>query len=204
MAGLYQTCADYLEAIKREFVLDEAATPYTVWPNADRIGAINEARNIIAAEMFCLPTTNTITTIAGTAAYDLATSRSTKLVYVDEVYYASRKLYRTTNYGDIVPGTANGTPLAYYVDPQNKYLYLSPPPATVKTVLCRTFSEPSEMTAGGDAEVIPHQFRDMVVSYALAKGFDRDGISDGVSRSGEFKTEFNEQFKRALKWKRVM
>lgn len=203
MSLLYTTCTDYLEAIKREFVLDTAATPYTIWPNSDRIGSINEGRNILAAELLCLPTTNTITTIAGTVAYDLST-RSSRLVYVEEVWYATHKVFRTSSFGDIIPGASSGTPYVYYIDAQNKYIHFQPPPSTAKTVTCRTYVLPAEFTAGGDSETLPQPVRDLVVSYALAKGFERDGIADGVNRSNYYKQEFQEGIKRAKRWKRVI
>lgn len=203
MSVLYSTCADYLEAIKREFVLDTSATPYTIWSQTDRIGSVNEARNVLAQELLCIPTTNTIATVAGTVAYDL-TSRNSKLVYVHEVFYASRKLFRSNNFDDVVPGASRASCTSYYVDNQNKYIHLIPPPPTVKTVYCRTFSLPSEFTATSDSEVIPHQYRDLVVSYALAKGFERDGISDGVNRSNYYKSEFNEGLKRVKKHRRLV
>jgi len=203
MAGLYSTCTDYLDAIKRKFVLDNAASPYTVWPHADRIGAINEARNIIAEELLCIPTNNTITTTTGTVAYDLST-RNSKLVYVHEVFYASRKLHRSNNFDDVIPGVANGTCTSYYVDAQNKYIHLIPPPPTVKTVYCRTFSVPSEFTTGGDTELLPCNYRDLIVPYALSKGFERDGIVDGVQKSSYYNAEFAEGMKRVKKYRRIM
>jgi hypothetical protein len=103
-----------------------------------------------------------------------------------------------------VPGAAAGTCTSYYVDSQNKYIHLIPPPPTVKTVYCRTFSIPAEFTGGADAEILPNNYRDMVVPYALSKGFERDGIVDGVQKSSYYNAEFADGMKRAVKYKKVI
>lgn len=205
MAIKYRYLKDYLSAIRRSFVVDrdQFGSAELIFSEADRIEAINEARNVIAVELLCIPSSNTVTLVTGTKYYDL-TSRNSRLVYVDEVYHASRKLYRTNNYADILPGASNSTPLTYYIDPQNHYIWLQPPPSTVKTLSCRTFSLPTEFTGANDAETIPNQFREMVVQYTLSKGFERDDIKDGLAKSQFYRKQFEDNLNRAKKWRRVI
>lgn len=207
MASLYTNLAGYLAGVKREFVLDNASTPYTIYPEADRIAEINEAREEISMETLCIPTRNTVTTIVGTQSYDL-TSRNSKLVYVDFVTYGTKKLeglYNRDDYYFIRTLTENATPENFYVDEGNKYLYLSPPPSAATTCYVYSFSVPSILVSGSATaeSEIPVPYRKAVVSYALWKGYSRDGIVDGLTKADYYKKQFYEEMARAKARKKV-
>lgn len=207
MSVTYEDIHDYMDAIVDEFPHDDTATPYTVWPLTARVRAINEARERIAEYTETIPMVDSFTTAAGTYQYDI----NTNMYVVDRVELKDgselTKLIgnRDGMWSRSLSDTA--TPTYYYVEEDGMHMDLIPPPSGIATVYVYGKALPDAMTwtnvgatlATTSKELqIPVHLRKHVVTWALAKGYDRDGIVDGKARADGYKKQFFDEMKVAV------
>lgn len=200
MALQYRYLKDYLNAIKRRFYVDSDAiqTDELAYPEQDRIADINTAREEIAAELLCSATRGSFATTAGTIVYDL-TAMSTRLIQVDNIYYATTKLERNVLRKDDQWGrslTDRGTPEYYYVDEAQKYCHLLPTPDTAATCHVFYYQIPTALTGLSSTETtIPIQYRHLPELYALWRAYEK--VPNAASKAMYYMKRYEVELEKA-------
>lgn len=186
MALQYRYLKDYLAAVKRRFYVDPDAfgSGDQIYSEAERVDDLNTAREEIASELLCSATRGSFTTVAGTTVYDL-TSMSTRLILVDNVFYATTKLERNMLRADDQWArslTDTATPEYYYIDEAQQRIHLTPSPDAVGTVRVYYYQIPQKLTSFASSETtIPIQYRHLPELYALWRGYEK--VPNGASKA---------------------
>lgn len=200
---MYTSMTDYLNGFKRMFVLDNASTPVVI-SATDRLSLLNEARDEIAMELMCVPTTATKQSTVGTRTYTLS-SFNTYLTYVDAVYYGSKELIAMRTRKEYYFSTfltTNAEPDYYYIDEQVKNLKLMPPPDKATKLTIFGYSIPATLSATGSESAIPYLARRAVVPYALWRAYERDDLHEAnqetaIKSAISWKSKYEQEIARA-------
>jgi hypothetical protein len=191
---VFSTLADYLAGIIRGFPHDDP-TPHKVFPLADRIDAINEAREEIAEELLCvIKSAASITaTVIGQGAYTLASTDNIMLVDAVECngdLLQKRELLDDRLWSQISNDSADrGAPLYWWTDRSTQTIYLFPKPDAANPLTIRGYGIPDPLQQGSTAELVANgTFDSDVASWSVTDGaissvgaecrIDSDGVAE--------------------------
>lgn len=151
---------------------------------------LNEAQGRVSrmVDVPALHSTGSISTVAGTAAYSLAST----FLRMDRVYYTDMEwvIYpmdpgdlRATQY----PTNQTGRPEQYAIVQSGTDLQFTPIPDGVYSVQYEYWRRPATLTNDSDTPEIPSDYHDILVSYALSKCYRSE---DDAQMSQFYMAEF--------------
>lgn len=159
---------------------------------------INEGLRRFVRETLCLYDTYTTTSVSGTAAYSLPAD-SLNPPKVHHVMYDDHVL-EPMNYletRDLNPFLTNtGTPLGFYINGNQVYLY--PVPDSAKELKIVYYKKPAELSADDDVPEIPEEFHEALANYAAYQIMrsDRGALSETINAADFHEHEYNEAIRR--------
>lgn len=151
---------------------------------------LNKGQKDIARKTFVLDSTYTTNSVAGTATYGF--SNEFALGGIKQVSYDGTEIRpRTSPELD----TSQGTPAEYYILEGTLGVY--PVPDSAKVIKVLAYEIPDDMTTNGSISPIPDEWQDLILDYALWRGFqalrERDAAMEAKQQYLEGIAELQER-----------